>query len=96
MYINAKLLKIQRDKIVYKLRLRFHGNQSLTLSRHALARTRDPALSPSIHRGRDEFKAAKHSSLIFYEKVKQRKLACGIRIVLHNVECLCLLLLLNN
>ncbi len=95
MYINAKLFKIQRDKIVYKLRLPFHGNQWLALSRHALARTRDPALSPNIHRGRDEFKAAKYSSLIFYEKIKQRKLACGIRIVLH-VECLCLLLLLNN
>ncbi len=40
----------------------------------------------NIHRGRDEFKAEKNSSLLFHEKVKQRKLACGVRIVLHNVE----------
>ncbi len=64
-------------------------------SRHALAGTRCPALY-STSRSRDEFKAAKNTSLLFYEKVKQRKLACGIRIVLHNVERLCLLLLLNN
>ncbi len=42
----------------------------------------------NIHRARDEFKAAKNSSLLFYEKVKQRKLASSIRIVLHNVEWL--------
>ncbi len=40
----------------------------------------------NIHRGHDEFKVAKNSSLHFYEKVKQCTLACGIRIVLHNVE----------
>ncbi len=63
-------------------------------SRHALARTLVPPVF-NIHRGHDEFKVAKNSSLPFYEKVKQRKLACcGIRIVLHNVEWL--LLLLNN
>ncbi len=33
-YINAELFKIQRDKVVYTWRLRFHGNQSLSLSRH--------------------------------------------------------------
>ncbi len=33
---------------------------------------------------RDSLKG--NSSLLFYGKVKQRKLACGIRIVLHNVE----------
>ncbi len=48
----------------------------------------------NIHRGHDEFKAAKNSSHLFYEKIKQRKLACGIQIVLHNVKWLCLLLLL--
>ncbi len=55
-------------------------------SSHARSRA-----ASNIHRGHDKFKAAKNSSLLFYDKVKQRKLACGIRIVLHNVEWLCLL-----
>ncbi len=31
-------------------------------------------------------KRQKNASLLFYEKVKQGKLACGVGIVLHNVE----------
>ncbi len=39
-------LNLKKDKIVYTWRLRFHGNQSLSLSRHdtPYARTRGPAL----------------------------------------------------
>ncbi len=65
-------------------------------SRHALARTRCPALYSTSIEVAVSSKRQKNTSLPFYEKVKQRKLACGIRIVLHNVERLCLLLLLNN
>ncbi len=34
MYINAEWFKFKKDKIVYAWCLRFHGNQSLSLSRH--------------------------------------------------------------
>ncbi len=42
-------------------------------SRHALASHARSRAASNIHRGRDEFKVAKKSSLLFYEKVKQRK-----------------------
>ncbi len=61
--------------------------QFVTFGHAICSHPRSRAVS-NIHRGRDEFKAAKNSLLLFYEKVKQRKLACGIRIVLHNVECI--------
>ncbi len=58
---------------VYKCRMRQDSLTQFITSLHALARTRGPA--SNIHRGHDEFKAAKNSSLLFYEKVKQCKLA---------------------
>ncbi len=62
--------------------------QSVTqLSRDdALARMRGPALYSTFIEVAMSSKRQKNSSLLLYEKVKQRELACGIRIVLHNVE----------
>ncbi len=66
MYINAEWFTFQKDKIVYTWRLRFHGNQSLTTRPSSHARSR--AVFNIL--GRDEFKAAENTSLLFYEKVK--------------------------
>ncbi len=38
----------QKDKTVYTWRLRFHANQSLSLARHVLARTRGPELYSTL------------------------------------------------
>ncbi len=86
MYINAQVYISKRQDSLYMM-FPFPWQsvtQFVTLG-HALARTRGPALYQH-YRGHDEFKAAQNSSLLFYGKVKQRKLACAIRIVLHNVE----------
>ncbi len=96
MFINAEWFTFQKDKIVYILYISMAISHSgCHVTTRASSHVRSRAVS-NFHRGRDEFKVAKNSSLLFYDKVKQRKLACGIWIVLHNVEWLCILLLLNN
>ncbi len=55
-------------------------------SRHSLARTRGPALHPTFIEFAMSSKRQKTLHSFFYEKVNQRKLACGIRIVLHTTQ----------
>ncbi len=61
-------------------------------TRARLARTGGPALYSTFIEVAMSSKRRK--TLLFYEKVKQRKLPSGTRIVLYNVECQ--LLVLNN
>ncbi len=78
MYINAEWFKFQRDKIheVYVSMAISHSVWHVTTRPSSHARSHAVF---NIHRGRDQFKAAKNS-------FKQRKLTCGIQTVLHGVE----------